>query len=158
FPPFKTETFPSQIFWLTISFAVLFVIVWRIAGPRINGVITGRRTLINADIAKADAARGQAEAASGAYQTALAGARARAQSLAGETRRQLNAEIAKAKAEAEAEAARAMADAEVRIAATRDQAISHMAKSAAEAAAAIVAKLTGENPSPGDVAGVLRET
>src|ERR1700752_5167914 len=78
FPPFKTETFPSQIFWLVITFAFLFVVLWRVAGPRINGVITSRRGTINADIAAAESARGDAESASAAYQTALAGARARA--------------------------------------------------------------------------------
>ena len=40
FPPFKTETFPSQIFWLMITFAFLFVVLWRVAGPRIQGVLT----------------------------------------------------------------------------------------------------------------------
>ena len=54
FPPFKTETFPSQIFWLAVCFAFLFVVLWRVAGPRINGVITSRRGTINADIAAAD--------------------------------------------------------------------------------------------------------
>src|SRR5215813_6550413 len=97
FPPFKTETFPSQIFWLVITFAFLFVVLWRVAGPRINGVITSRRGAINADIAAAERARGDAESASAAYQTALAGARARAQSLAEDNRQTLNAEIAKAK-------------------------------------------------------------
>src|SRR5512147_1410881 len=85
FPPFKTDTFPSQLFWLAITFAFLFVVLWKIAGPRINGVITSRRGAINADIAAADKARQDAEAASSAYQTALAGARARAQGLAEET-------------------------------------------------------------------------
>ena len=64
FPPFKTETFPSQIFWLVVCFAFLFVVLWRVAGPRINGVITSRRSTINADIAAADQARGDAEQAS----------------------------------------------------------------------------------------------
>ena len=41
FPPFKTETFPSQIFWLVITFGFLFVVLWRLAGPRINAAITG---------------------------------------------------------------------------------------------------------------------
>ena len=62
FPPFKTETFPSQIFWLVVCFAFLFAVVWRIAGPRINGVITSRRGVINADIAAA-APQGQFTAA-----------------------------------------------------------------------------------------------
>lgn len=157
FPPFKTETFPSQIFWLVVTFAFLFVVLWRIAGPRINGVITSRRNAINADIAAADKARGDAEAASAAYQTALAGARARAQSLAEDNRQKLNGEIAQAKAAAEAEAHRAMADADARIAATRVQAQGHMIKAAEEAAIAIVARLTGETISPDDAARAVKE-
>src|SRR5215469_5233371 len=157
FPPFKVETFPSQIFWLAISFAVLFVVLWRIAGPRINGVITSRRSVINADIAAADKARGDAEAASAAYQTALAGARARAQSLAEDNRQKLNAEIAKAKTDAESEAARAMAEADARIAATRLEAGKHLVKAAEEAAIAIVARLTGEMISPADAARAVKE-
>src|ERR1700748_2702682 len=105
FPPFKTQTFPSQLFWLAITFAFLFVVLWRVAGPRINGVITLRRSTINADIQAAQKARGDAEAAGAAYEVALAGARARANALAEETRSGLNAEIAKAKADADAQAA-----------------------------------------------------
>ena len=50
FPPFKTETFPGQIFWLAITFAFLFVMLWRVAGPRIKGAIHIRREAINGDI------------------------------------------------------------------------------------------------------------
>ena len=157
FPPFKTETFPSQIFWLVVCFAFLFVVLWRVAGPRINGVITSRRNAINADIAAADKARGDAEAASGAYQTALAGARARAQTMADDNRQKLNAEIAKAKSDAEADAHRAMTDADARIAATRVEAQGHMIKAAEDAAIAIVARLTGETVSPADAAAAVKE-
>lgn len=158
FPPFKTETFPSQIFWLVISFAFLFVVLWRVAGPRINGVITSRRGAINSDIAAAEKARGEAELASAAYQTALAGARARAQGLAEENRQTLNAEIAKAKAAAEAEAAKAMAAADARIAATRIEAKAHVVKAAEEAAIAIVARLTGETVSSAEAAQAVKES
>ena len=157
FPPFKTETFPSQIFWLVVCFAFLFAVVWRIAGPRINGVITSRRGVINADIAAADKARGDAESASAAYQTALAGARARAQTVAEDNRQKLNAEIAKAKADTEVEAHRAMADADARIASTRAQAEVHIIKAAEDAAIAIVARLTGETVSPDDAARAVKE-
>ncbi len=157
FPPFKTDTFPSQLFWLAITFAFLFVVLWRIAGPRINGVITSRRGVINADIAAADKARGDAEAASAAYQTALAGARARAQGLAEENRQTLNAEIAKAKADGETAASHAMAEADSRIAATRIQAKGHVIKAAEEAAIAIVARLTGETVSDADAAQAVKE-
>jgi F-type H+-transporting ATPase subunit b len=157
FPPFKTETFPSQIFWLVVTFAFLFVVLWRVAGPRINGVITSRRGTINADIAAAESARGDAESASAAYQTALAGARARAQSLAEENHQVLNSEVAKAKAEAEAEAHKAMTAADARISETRIAAKEHVVRAAAEAAIAIVARLTGETVTAGDAARAVEE-
>src|SRR5471030_2652139 len=82
FPPFKTETFPSQIFWLVITFTFLFAVLWRIAGPGIKGVLVARRGQIDGDLAKAQKHRTDAEGASAAYQSALTAARSRAQALA----------------------------------------------------------------------------
>jgi F-type H+-transporting ATPase subunit b len=158
FPPFDQTTFPSQIFWLVVTFAFLFVVLWRVAGPRINGVITSRRGTINADIAAAQKGRSDAESASADYQAALSGARARASALAEENRQKLNAEIAKAKTDADAEAAGAMARAQARIAATQDAARIHVIKAAEEAAIAIVARLTGETVSAADAAAAVRDS
>lgn len=144
FPPFDTTTFPSQFFWLAVTFAVLFTVVWKVAGPRIKGTIATRRSAINGAIAEAAKAREAADAASAAYDRALAAARAKANGLAEETRQGINVEIAKAKTEGEAQAAAAMAAADARIEATRTQAKTHIADSARDAAIAIVARLTGE--------------
>ncbi len=144
FPPFDTTTFPSQIFWLVITFGVLFVVLWRVAGPRIHNVIADRRSAINSAIEAANAARADADAASAAYDVSLAQARARANAMVDETRAGMNAEIAKAKAAAEAQAASAMASADARINAARGAAQAHVADAARDAAVAIVARLTGE--------------
>jgi F-type H+-transporting ATPase subunit b len=156
FPPFDTTTFPSQLFWLVVTFAFLFTVLWKVAGPRINSAITQRRRAINGAIAGANAARSDAEAAEAAYRTALAGARARASALAEENRQAMNAEIAKAKAEADARAAAAMAEADARIAATRDAAKANVSIAARDAAIAIVARLTGEQVSPEDAATAVK--
>jgi F-type H+-transporting ATPase subunit b len=155
FPPFDTSTFPSQFFWLAITFAFLFTVLWRVAGPRIKGAITNRRGAINGAIAEAGRARGDAEAAQTAYETALAGARARANALAEETRTRLNAEIAKAKSEADARAHDAMAQADTRIAQTRETAKAAVATAARDAAIAIVERLTGDKVSAEDAARAL---
>jgi F-type H+-transporting ATPase subunit b len=158
FPPFDHTTFPSQLFWLAITFGFLFVVLWRIAGPRINGVISLRRGTINGDIQTAQKARTEAEAAGAVYELALAGARKRANALAEETRQTLNDEIAKAKAAGEANAAGAMAAADARIAATREAARGAVTKAAEEAAIAIVARLTGETVADADAAKAVRES
>ncbi|HMH64984.1 MAG TPA: hypothetical protein VK515_05335 [Rhizomicrobium sp.] len=150
FPPFDTTTFPSQLFWLAVTFAFLFTVLWRLAGPRINGAITNRRGVINGAIAEAGKARGDAQAAQAGYETALAGARARANALAEETRQTLNAEIAKAKAAADAQAHDAMAAADARIASTRETAKAAVSAAARDAAIAIVERLTGDKVSAED--------
>ena len=157
FPPFDTTTFPSQLFWLAVTFAFLFVTLWKVAGPRINGVITSRRGAINSDIAAAQKARTDAEGAAAAYQTAMAGARTRANAHAEETRQKMNGEIAKAKAAADAEAGQAMSAAHARIAATQERARGAVAKAAEEAAIAIVARLTGDTVSAAEAAAAVRE-
>ncbi|MEI9989616.1 MAG: hypothetical protein WDM86_06225 [Rhizomicrobium sp.] len=156
FPPFKTETFPSQLFWLAITFAFLFVVLWRVAGPRIAGTITARRHRIADDLAAAQKDRGGAEAAEASYQVALAGARARAQSLADANRKAIADELERDRTAAGAKAHDDIATAEARIAASRDAARSQVVKAAEEAAIAIVAHLTGETVSADDAAAAVR--
>jgi F-type H+-transporting ATPase subunit b len=156
FPPFKTETFPSQIFWLVITFAFLFAVLWRIAGPRIQGVITSRRGQIEGDLAKAQSHRTDAEDASAAYQAALAGARARAQALAEENRKRIAGEVDRAKHEADEAAQADIAKAEARIAASRSEANRHVVSAAQDAAIAIVARLTGESVAADEAANAVR--
>jgi F-type H+-transporting ATPase subunit b len=155
FPPFDTTTFASQFFWLAITFAFLFTVLWRVAGPRINGAITNRRGVINGAIAEAGKARADAEAAQAAYEQALAGARSRANALAEDTRQKLNAEIAKAKAEADSKAHDAMAAADARIVSTREAAKTAVTAAARDAAIAIVERLTGDKVSAEDAAKAM---
>jgi F-type H+-transporting ATPase subunit b len=156
FPPFKTETFPSQFFWLVLTFAFLFVVLWRIAGPRIQGVIATRRSRIEGDLAQAQMHKSEADSASAAYQSALAGARSRAQTLAEQNRKRVAGEIDRAKADADATTLGEIAKAEARIAASRGEARVHVAKAAQEAAIAIVARLTGDTVPADEAATAVR--
>lgn len=155
FPPFKTETYPAQLFWLTITFAVLFIVMWRIVVPKVSGVLGDRKAKIAGDLLLAEAHRDAAQRASAAYDAAIASARQRALSAANENRAKISAEVDRAKAAADAEAAQAMAKAEERIAASRQDARVHVANAAQSAAIAIVARLTGEIISPEDAAAAV---
>lgn len=156
FPPFKTETFPSQLFWLAITFAFLFVVLWRFAGPRIQGTIADRRNRIAGDVAEAEKHRRDAEQASTAYEAALNAARGRALALADENRKGIASEVAGARAKADAEAAEALAKAEARIADTRTRARANVAAAAQDATAEIVSRLIGEAVSPADAAAAVK--
>lgn len=156
FPPFKTETYPSQLFWLAVTFAVLFVVMWRVAVPRIGGTIDGRKAKREGDLATAEKHRKDAEAASAAYEQALAAARGRGHGMAEDNRKRLMAEVEKAKAEADALAQSEFAKAEERIASVREQSKVHVTNAARDAAVAIVARLTGDTISPSEAEAALR--
>src|SRR5881394_3467120 len=86
FPPFNTATYPSQIFWLTVTFVALLVVMWRVAVPRIAGVIDERKGRIQSELAKAEENRKQAEHAAAAYQAPILEARERARAASEATR------------------------------------------------------------------------
>lgn len=151
-PQMDVESFPSQMFWLVITFGLLFVVLSKLTLPRIAGSIADRRGRIEGDLGAAEASRQGAANEQTAYETALAQARSRAQGLADENRKRVTAEIDALKAAAGTEAQSAMAAAEKRIAAERGKAESHIRSSAAEAAADIVERLIGVKVAGDDAA------
>jgi F-type H+-transporting ATPase subunit b len=146
FPPFNRENFASQLFWLAITFVALYLLMARWALPRVGSIIEARRTRIEADFAAAAQLKSNAEAAMAAYEKALAEARARAQTIGGETRAKLNAEAEEARKVLEAALNAKLAEAERTIGETKSRAMTNVRGIAADAAAAIVAKLTGIAP------------
>jgi F-type H+-transporting ATPase subunit b len=143
FPPFERETFPSQLFWLAICFVALYLITARLVRPRVGGIIASRRDRIAGDLAEASRLKGESEQALAAYDKALADARARAMTIAGETRDRLQTEADRNRKALEHQLNVRLADAEKAIGATKIAAMVNVRGIAAEAAAAIVTRLTG---------------
>ena len=85
-PQLCFEWFPNQILWLVITLVVIFLVLSRIALPRIAAVLAERQGTIDSDISAAETLKRQAEDAEAAYQKALADARAEAQDIAKQTR------------------------------------------------------------------------
>src|SRR6201989_790250 len=91
FPPFESSTFASQLVSLVIAFVALYLIVSRIALPRVGAVIDARQNKIEGDLAEAQKLKDESEAALKTYESELASARAKAQAMGAETRDKLNA-------------------------------------------------------------------
>ena len=160
FPPFNAHTFPSQIVWLAIFFVLLYALMAKWALPQVRRVIDSRQKLISDDLAEAERLKGQSDEAVSAYEKALADARARAQSIANETRERQQAEAETRRKKLEDELNVKLAEAEKSIAATKQAAMSSVRGIAEDAARAIVERLIGAAPSDkavaDAVAGVLK--
>jgi F-type H+-transporting ATPase subunit b len=146
FPPFQKDTFASQLVSLLIAFAALYLIVSRIALPRVGSLLDERQNAIEGDLAAAQKLKDESDAALKAYESELAAARARAQAISTETREKLNAAAEAERKTLEERLAIKLAEAEKTIAATREAAMRNVRGIAAEAAAAIVQRLTGILP------------
>jgi F-type H+-transporting ATPase subunit b len=158
FPPFQSQHFPSQILWLVLTFVLLYVLMSRIALPRIASIFAERSKHIGDDLAAAQRFKEQSEAANAAYQQSLANARARAQAIASETRDKHAAEADAANKKLEAQLHDKLAAAERSIATTRSGAMANVSGIAAETASAIVQRLIGTTPSAQDVAAAVDAT
>ncbi|HKH01088.1 MAG TPA: F0F1 ATP synthase subunit B' [Bradyrhizobium sp.] len=146
FPPFQKETFASQLVSLLIAFVALYLIVSRIALPRVGSLLDARQAAIEGDLAEAQKLKDDSDAALKAYERELAEARGRAQAIGNETREKLNAESEAERKRLEQRLTLKIAEAEKTIASTRTRAMSNVRGIAADAAAAIVQRLTGVVP------------
>lgn len=144
FPPFDPATFASQLLWLAITFGALYLLMSRIALPRIGGILEDRKARVDADLAAADASRKKTDAAIAAYEAALAAAKAKAQGIANESREAIQADIAAKRTAVETDLAGKVTVAEQRIAQTKAEAMTHVDEIATETAQSVVTQLVGD--------------
>src|SRR6202171_5193157 len=146
FPPFQKDTFASQLVSLLIAFVALYLVVSKIALPRVGSLLDERQNKIEGDLAGAQTLRDESDAALKAYESELAAARSRAQAIGAETREKLNAASEAERKTLEERLSVKLAEAEKTIAATREAAMSNVRSIASDAAIAIVRRLTGLAP------------
>lgn len=144
FPPFDAATFPSQLLWLAITFAALYLLMSRVALPRIGEILEVRRDRIEGDLAEAERMRVKTDQALADYEAALAAAKTRAQGIAEATRTRVKTDLDGRRARIEADLAGKVSEAEARIQATKTEALQSVGEIAAETAQALVAQLSGK--------------
>ncbi len=147
-PQFDPNTFSPQLFWLLVTFAVLFVAMWRHALPRISGILEARQQRIGSDLEKAAALKVETEQVAAEYEKALAEARDKAAAAIKQAGAEMAAEAAKRLESFGKELATRTGEAEQRIADARDAALGNIKTVAEEAAGAATAKLIGVELPP----------
>ena len=155
FPPFQSDTFASQLVSLAIAFVALYLISSRIALPGVRSLLDERQNKIDGDLTEAQKLKDASDGTLKAYESELAAARARAQAISAETRDKLNAAADAERKKLEEQLAVKLAAAEKTIASTREAAMSNVRGIAADAAAAIVQRLTGLAPDHKSVASAV---
>jgi len=137
-PQLDFSTFPNQIFWLIVTLVIIYLVLNRIAVPRISGILSERNRTIESDIELSERYSAKAVALEEAYEATLHDARKQAREIAAETKAAILEDLEVAIAEADARVAVKIAESERRIQEIRDNAVRSVEFVATEVAGEIV--------------------
>ena len=142
-PQLDTSQYAPQVIWLVISFALLYVLMVRVALPRIGQVLEERQDRINDNLEKAETLKAEAEAVAKAYESALADARAEAQAIKHQAAEQMAADAAERIAQLSERLETEIKTGEARINEARNQAVANIRQVVVEVAGAAAERLSG---------------
>lgn len=154
-PQLDFSTYSSQVFWLIITFAVLFILMWKVAIPRVGEVIEAREQKIRADLERAEQLRAEIATTEAAVEEALANARSEAQDVVRKAMDKIAADHAKKQAKLDEELAAKVIEAENSINDARKEALASVREVAQDVASASVEKLTGKAATAKEISSAL---
>jgi F-type H+-transporting ATPase subunit b len=154
-PQFDLTTFPTQLIWLVIAFVLLYLLMARVALPRIGQVLEERQEKIDDNLDSAEQLRAETEADSEAYETALAQAREQARGTIQDAAHAATDEASRRQEELGREIAEQIKAAEENIAAAKQAAVSGIHEAAVDAAAGATERLIGVKPSDAAVVAAV---
>lgn len=149
-------TYASQIFWLLLTFGIVFVVIGLGMVPKIQGTIDSRDQTIAGDLAAAEAARAAADRAEEEWRARENAIRAEAQKVIAEARAQAARSTERTLGEANERIAAKLSAEEARIAEASRTALAEIEAVAAEAAQTIVARLSGATVSEAEARDAVK--
>jgi F-type H+-transporting ATPase subunit b len=160
-PQLNPATFPTQIFWLALTFIALYYLMAKKALPRVAEVLEERQERISRDLAKAAALKEEAEAVMASVDKSVADARAQAQALIAQVAAEIEANNQARQSQLSADIAERLRQAEIRIATAKDAALANVRAAATDIAHDVASKLAGIEPdqtqTEAAVAAVIEE-
>lgn len=142
-PQLDFATFPNQIFWLVVTLVVIYLVLTRVALPRIGEILAERKGVITNDLAAAEELKQKAVDAERAYNEALARARVEAAKIVAQAKAEIQVDLDAATAEADVAIQAKSRESEARIAEIRDGAADAVTAVARDTARELVVALGG---------------
>lgn len=142
-PQLDFSTYTPQIFWLFLTFFVLYLVFAKKTLPDISSVIDTRKNKIDADLKSAEALTAQAQSVQATYEAGLQKARHTAGAAVANVESSMTAKSAQATEAFRKRAEAEMKAAEDRVLTAKDKAMQDMSVIAAEVASEAVKKIIG---------------
>ena len=161
-PQLDITVFPTQLFWFALTFIALYLILWKVALPRVTEVRESRQVRIESDLEKAETLKREAEATLADYEKTIAEATAKAQDSVREAALKISEDAEQQRNDLSARLSEQLAAAEKRIANEKEKAISEIGEIAGDLTLAVASRLSSSEISQEEanaaVAAVMRES
>ncbi|MGS1017335.1 F0F1 ATP synthase subunit B family protein [Allosphingosinicella humi] len=149
-------TFASQLFWLILTFGLVYIVIGKGMLPKIEATVEARDNRISDDLAAAERARAAADETEEAYRARTEVSRGEALKVTQAAKEAAARESEQRVKAADAETGEKVAAAEARIKAAADAALSDIEAVAVEAAQDMVAKLSGTKVTKANAAKAVK--
>lgn len=156
-PQLDPSSFPSQLFWLTVFFVSLYIVLARFLLPRVQSVIEMRAGTIGSDVEQAERMQSEAERVRDIYEYAITDAKRKSQTVVAEAAASIAATVSKKQAELDAQIEKKVADSETAILNARQSVTDKLAPVATELAGMIVEALASHKPAAKDLESAVAD-
>ncbi len=157
-PQLDPSFFLTQLFWLAITFSILYLVLWRVALPRLSEILQERQEHIDNDLRRAEEVEKDAAEVLAAYQKTMTEGRDQAQAMLREATERMAAEAAERHDALSELLAEQAAEAETRIAAAQQAAQASIRDAAADVTRATVSRLLGADVGEAEAADAVDRT
>jgi F-type H+-transporting ATPase subunit b len=157
-PQMDITTFPTQIFWLFVIFAAIYLFISFSAAPKIAETLEKRQNRIESDLAEAEKLQAEADAERGAFEKALDESRAFATATIADKRAAIKADIEAEYKKLTDKLNSDAAAAEKRILDAKEEALKEVTAAASDVCKDMVAKISGLDISDKDVAKAVDQS
>lgn len=156
-PQLDLSTYVSQIFWLLLSFCVLWFFVSVFITPKLANIIEQRKRKIDEYVQKAEALNRQAQESLNKYHEAISAAEKQAEQEKEKNKEQLRAYLQKTEADMSESLNQKIADNEFMLAKEKKNTLQQIEVIAQDLAYQIVQKLGFQNIKPQDIADIAQK-
>lgn len=156
-PQLDPAVWPTQLIWLAITFIALYLVIWRIALPRIAEVLEARQRKLDDDLKKASALKDEAETILAEYEKMRAGAQASAHEVLQKAQDDMKAEAERQHGEMADRLAKQTEEAEASIAEAKSAALASLEGTVTEVVAAATEKLIGVKAGDQEISRAVGE-
>ena len=156
-PQLDTEFWIAQIFWLTIIFSILYLVIWKIFLPKITLSIENRKSRVVNDINEAQKLKESAEKKLDEYKKIIQNSRKEAKKIIEDGRKKLERDIEVKKQKFNEDIEKELIAVEKEIKNLKKASVSNISKIAAETSAEIVKQVVDTEVNKSSVAAIVED-